>query len=107
MICDRSFYPAVKSPKECWMMTKIKRISILMLAFALLILSNARAQQNSSGPSGIKARGRGSKLVLTSQGKRHVLDVSHNIDAAKLDDVSVLFATRRQDFLYLLVSACG
>jgi hypothetical protein len=29
------------------------------------------------------------------------------VDAAKLDDVSVLFATRRADFLYLLVAACG
>ena len=79
---------------------------MLILAVALIFQSGALAQ-NGSGKSGIKARGRGTKLVLTSQGKKHLLDVSRNIDAAKLDDTSVLFATRRQDFLYLLVSACG
>jgi hypothetical protein len=88
-------------------MTKIKSISILMLALSLLLPGAAQAQKNSPGPSGIKARGRGTRLVLTSKGKRHVLDVSHNIDAARLEEVTVLFATRRQDFLYLLVSACG
>ena len=107
MIWARSFYSAGKLPEEYERMTKIKSISILILAIALLMLSDAQAQKNSSGPSGIKARGRGTRLVLTSQGKRHVLDVSRNIDAARLDDVAVLFATRRPDFLYLLVSVCG
>ena len=79
-----------------------------MLALALLLPSAAQAQKtNSPGQSGINARGRRTKLVLTSKGKRHVLDVSRNIDAARLEEVTVLFATRRQDFLYLLVSACG
>lgn len=88
------------------MMIKIKSITILILALVAAFQSTAPAQ-NDSGQSGIKASGRGTKLVLTSQGKKHLLDVSRSIDAAKLDDTSVLFATRRQDFLYLLVSACG
>jgi hypothetical protein len=86
---------------------RTKSISILALALALMIQGNARAAQKSPGQSGLRARGRGSKLVLTSRGQRHVLDVSHNIDAARLDEAKVLFATHRQDFLYLLVSACG
>jgi hypothetical protein len=87
-------------------MKMLINISTLALAFALLIQGGAQAQ---TGPaqSGIKARGRGTKLILTSRGKSHTLDVSESIDAAKLDDVEVLFATRRSAFTYLLVAACG
>jgi hypothetical protein len=88
-------------------MKKLTHISILTLAIALLIQSTTAQAQNASAQSAIKARGRGTRLILNSQGKKHVLDVSQSVDAAKLDEVSVLFATRRADFLYLLVAACG
>ena len=84
----------------------LRNISTLALAFVLLIQSGAQAQ-NASGQSAIKARGRGTKLILTSRGKAHVFEMGENVDAAKLDDVSILFATRRPDFNYLLVAACG
>jgi hypothetical protein len=87
-------------------MKKLTNITILTLVLALPVQSSAQAQ-SASAQSAIKARGRGTKLILTSLGKRHVLDVSRSIDAAKLDEASVLFATRRQDFLYLLIDACG
>jgi hypothetical protein len=57
--------------------------------------------------SDVKARGRGRKVLVTSEGKSHLLDLGDSIDAAKLRDVEVLLMTRRPDFLYLLVSACG
>jgi|GEM_PF-1498121 len=106
MIPDWSFYPAVKLSRQRRLLMKIKSISILILVTIVAFQSIAPAQ-NGSSRSGIRARGRGTKLVLTSQGKKHLLDVSRSIDAAKISDVEVLFATRRQDFLYLLVSACG
>lgn len=84
-----------------------KNISLLILALSALLLQSGSQAQNTSAQSGIKARPRGTKLILTSQGKKHTLDVSQSVDAAKLDDVSVLFATRRPDYLYLLVDACG
>ena len=87
-------------------MKMLKNVSILMLAMALLIQVGAQAQ-NGSGQSGIRARGRGSKVILTSRGKSHALDVSNSIDAAKLDGVDILLATRRPDFTYLLIDACG
>ena len=87
-------------------MRMLRNISVLTLALALLVHSSAQAQ-NVSGQSSIRARGRGRKLVLVSRGKSHLLDVGESIDAAKLDDVSVLFETRRTDFTYLLVAACG
>ena len=95
-------------------MRTLRNIPILALAFALLAQGSARAQsvsgkegQNLYSQSSIRARGRGRKLVLVSRGKSHLLDVSESTDAAKLDDVSVLFETRRADFTYLLVAACG
>lgn len=88
------------------MMIKFNSISMLILATILSLQGTAMAQ-NIPSRSGIKASARGTKLVLTSQGKKHLLDVSRSIDAAKLAEVELLFATRRQDFLYLLVSVCG
>jgi hypothetical protein len=62
---------------------------------------------DSADSSGIKARGRGRKLLVTSEGKAHLLDLGDSIDAAKLRDVEILLITRKPDFLYLLLSACG
>ncbi len=84
-----------------------RNISLLILGLSALLLQSGAQAQNTSAQSGIKARARGTKLILTSQGKKHTLDVSRKVDAARLEDVSVLFATRRPDFLYLLVDACG
>lgn len=81
-------------------------LTILIIAIALLLQSGTQAQNASTQP-GITARGRGSKLILKSRGKTRVLDVNEKIDAAKLDDVEILFATRRPPFTYLLVAACG
>ena len=83
-----------------------RNISALTLAFALLIQGVAQAQK-AEGQAEIKAFGRGTRLVLKGLGKRRVFDVSERVDAAKLDDVSVLFETRRADFIYLLIAACG
>ncbi|HEX8922431.1 MAG TPA: hypothetical protein VF766_13240 [Pyrinomonadaceae bacterium] len=87
-------------------MKRLTKLSILTLAIALLIQSHVQAQ-NATGQLRIKARVRGSKLIVNSQGKQHVLDVRTSIDAAKLYGASVLFATRRQGFLYLVVAVCG
>src|SRR5215210_471623 len=82
--------------------------NILALAFLIvLILYTGAHAQTPSGQSGIKARGRGRQLILTAGGKTHRLDPGESIDAAKLDDVSILFATRRPGFIYLLIAACG
>lgn len=87
-------------------MKMLSSMSILIMAVALLVQSGAQAQ-NASAQSGITARARGSKLVLRSRGKTRVVDVNEKIDAARLDDVEVIFATRRPPFVYLLVDACG
>ena len=85
----------------------LKNISLLLLALLALLLQSGAQAQNTSAQSGIKVRPRGMKLIVTSQRKKHLLDVSDSVDAARLDEVSVIFGTRRQDFLYLLVDACG
>ena len=88
------------------MMKMLRTLSILILALALLVQGSTQAQ-DVTGRTSITARGKGTKLVLKSRGKSHVFDVREQVDAAKLDDVSVLFETRRTDFTYLLIAACG
>jgi hypothetical protein len=89
-------------------MTKtLRNVSTLMLATVLLVQSGAQAQTVAGQPE-IKARVRGRfQLVLKAHGKAHAFDVTESVDAAKLDDATILFETRRQDFTYLLISACG
>ena len=55
----------------------------------------------------VKLRPRGRQLMLTIAGHSHLLNVSAQIEAAKLDDVIPLLFTRRTDFNYLLAAACG
>jgi hypothetical protein len=90
--------------------------TILLLVIGLMVVGQGSARTqvasgfngvDSADSSGVKARGRGRKLLVTSEGKSHLLDLGDSIDAAKLRDVEVLLMTRRPDFLYLLVSACG
>jgi hypothetical protein len=90
--------------------------TMLLLVIGLMVVgqSSARTQVASgfngvdlADSSGVKARGRGRKVLVTSEGKSHLLDLGDSIDAAKLRDVEVLLTTRRPDFLYLLVRACG
>ena len=94
------------SDRQLLLMKMLRNISTLTLMISLLLQSGAQAQ-NASGQSAITARGRGTRLILKSRGKAHVFEMGEKVDAAKLDDVSILFTTRRQDFTYLLVAACG
>jgi hypothetical protein len=90
--------------------------TMLLLVIGVMVVGQGSARTqvasgfnsvDSTDSSGVKARGRGRKLLVTSEGKSHLLDLGDSIDAAKLRDVEVLLMTRKPDFLYLLVSACG
>lgn len=87
-------------------MNILRIISLQLFAIMLLAHGSALAQHTSGTPA-MKIRGRGLTLVVTAGGTPHVLKVSKHIDAAVLDDVHLLFSTRRSDLTYLLVSACG
>lgn len=53
-----------------------------------------------------RPKGRGS-VVVRERGRAHTLDLSRQADAARLQDVTVHFLTRKGGLVYLLLSACG
>lgn len=86
------------------MMTRPTTIALMLL---MLMAASVVCAQNTSEKSQIRVRGRGSRLILTSRGVRRSLEMREHIFAAKLDDVGLLFANRKQPFIYLVVAACG
>jgi hypothetical protein len=82
---------------------------MMKIALCLLILltSSAALAQKAADRSQVKLRGRGRSLILTNGGARRTLDVKEQVSAARLDEVKLLFQTRKGSFIYLLVDACG
>ena len=84
------------------------RAALIILLLACLWLSVSAAQtQQPNRIAGIKLRPHKRQLTLSVDGHSYLLDVSAQLEAAKLDDVTPLFFTRRPDFNYLLAVACG
>jgi hypothetical protein len=54
----------------------------------------------------VRPRGHGS-IVVTERGRAHTLNIWKHIDAAHIEDASVLFITRKGGFVYLLLTVCG
>ena len=93
--------------------TFLARLFVILPALCLMVWpwplrNNAGAQSGSSQPK-IKVRAQGRRqLVALERGVAHSLKVpADQISAAKLDDVTLLFASRQDAFTYLLISACG
>lgn len=82
------------------------KLKIIVLALVLSASSAAFAQK-ASDKSQIKLSSKGDRLILKSGGVRRAFDLKENIAAAKLEDVTLLFVTSKESFVYLLVSACG
>jgi hypothetical protein len=81
----------------------LKGISIA--AIILLLTSFVMAQKASK--TGYKVRAGGLKLVVTYQGKPHILNTTEQIDAAKITDTEILFANRKDNFTYLVIAVGG
>ena len=84
------------------------RAAPIALLFALLWLSVGAAQtQPPAAPTDIKLRPHKRQLTLTVDGHSYLLDVAAQLEAAKLEEATPLFFTRRTDFNYLLATVCG
>ena len=46
-------------------------------------------------------------VIVTERSRAHTLDLTKQIDAARIEDVSVLFLSRVGGFTYLLLDVCG
>lgn len=79
------------------------------LACCALLAAGADGAQRRAGKDkdAVKLRARGRTLVLTAGGRTRVLNVADEIGAARLEGAGVVFVTRRADFTYLVVDACG
>lgn len=56
----------------------------------------------------VKARAKGhTSVVVTERGRAHTIKLTEKIDAAHIEDASVLFLTRKDGFVYLVLSVCG
>jgi hypothetical protein len=76
--------------------------ALLSLCLALVAARGASAQDKVR----VRAKGRRS-VVVTERGRAHTVDLSKNIDAVRIEDASAIFITRRDGFVYLLLSVCG
>lgn len=54
----------------------------------------------------MRAKGHTS-VVVTERGRAHTIKLTEQIDAAHIEDASVLFLTRKDGFVYLVLSVCG
>ena len=85
-------------------------LSLLCTAFLLsgAMPAPARGTQRSAAAEKVSARAKGRRtIVVTERGRSHTLDLTKHIDAARIEDVSVLFLTRAGGFAYLLLDVCG
>ena len=82
------------------------KLKFVLLTF-MLLTAGAAYGQKTSDKSEIELRGQGQQILLTSRGVRRRLNLKDKINAAKLDEVELLLMSRKDSFIYLLVSACG
>jgi hypothetical protein len=82
-------------------------VQSLITVFVLFWVMTGAALAQSVAKADFKIRGKGRQVMLTYRGRSHKLDVGEQIDAAKLTDVTLLFASRRGPYIYLVVDACG
>ncbi len=81
---------------------KVQSFILLSLCLALTLAHDAAAQGK------VKVRAKGHKsVVVTERGRAHTLNIAKQIDAEHIEDASVLFLTRKDGFVYLLLTVCG
>ncbi len=77
-------------------------IFIIVLCFA----ANSAFAQKSNDPS-YKIRARNGGVSVTFKGKAHWLNVSGQIDAAKVTETELMFANQKDGFRYLVIDISG
>jgi hypothetical protein len=77
-----------------------------VVLFALCLACAAQTGAVPQGRVGVRAKGRRA-VVVTERGRAHTLDLTKQIDAMRIEEVSVLFLSRAGGFTYLLLDVCG
>ncbi len=93
-----------------------RRVSIVKVAAVALLLSaclppgawGAGVGQRVAAPEKVTVRAKGRQsVVVRERGRTRTLDLTKHVDAARIEDVSVIFLTRRGETAYLLLDVCG
>jgi hypothetical protein len=85
-----------------------KSVATIALLTVVLWLGVGAAQTpKPAAQTDVKLRPRGRQIVLSVDGQSHLLEVSAQLEAAKLAEATPLSFTRRRDFNYLLADVCG
>jgi hypothetical protein len=83
---------------------RIPNLNFQILISALLCLACVSA----SAQDKVRARAKGRQsVVVKERGRAFTVDLSKHIDAARIEDASALFLSRRGGFTYLVLSVCG
>jgi hypothetical protein len=84
--------------------TRLKRLKVVVaVLLPLFVVCVVGAQ---TGAVKVRAKGRRS-VVVTERGRPHRLDLTGQIDAMRIEEVSVTFLSRAGGFTYLLLDVCG
>jgi hypothetical protein len=81
-------------------------VAIVAVLLSLFIAGAAGAGATPQVPVRVRAQGRRA-VVVTERGRAHTLDLKEQIDAARIEEVSVTFLARAGGFTYLLLDVCG
>jgi hypothetical protein len=84
--------------------SKLKFLTLILVSLCLALGPSRDAA--AQGKVKVRAKGRRS-VVVTERGRAHTVNLSEQIDAMRIEDASVLFLTRKDGFVYLVLSVCG
>jgi hypothetical protein len=86
----------------------LRRLLAAAVPLSLLLACAAWAQTGAApqGPFKVRPKGRRA-VVVTERGRAHTLDLSQEIDAMRIEEVSVTFLSRAGGFTYLVLDVCG
>ncbi len=93
--------------------TRVKAAALVLLMSACVPVgawgaTATAVAQRRVAPEKVSVRVKGRQaVVVTERGRSHTLDLSKHVDAAKIENASVLFLTRVGEFAYLLLDVCG
>ncbi|HEX7957557.1 MAG TPA: hypothetical protein VF508_11475 [Pyrinomonadaceae bacterium] len=80
----------------------------MFLLSALLSLCAAAAAAGDAPQERVSVRAKGQSAVVVREGGRsHTINLVEHVDAARIEEVSVAFLTRRGGFAYLVLDVCG
>ena len=82
-------------------MKRLKVAAAVLLPLFVVCVAGAQ-----TGAVKVRAKGRRS-VVVTERGRAHTLDLKEQVDAMRIEDVSVTFLSRAGGFTYLLLDVCG